>query len=166
MWERQSLRISPLVRTRRPSHTCRLTHSEKTRHTLPKLSRLLLAQAARQRRWITSQCCSPEPMKTHACHIKTVLQLGYLNWRGWKNLGYTVFFLVMCVQVQQLFKILFIRHLCFTDMFQYFTFINRDDVWVAEGWHNLNLSADVHHVLLILDLLLPNWFDSYLETEK
>lgn len=39
---------------------------------------------------------------------------------------------------------------------QTFTFVYRDDVRVAEGRHDLDLSADVNHVMLILDLLLPN----------
>ena len=51
-------------------------------------------------------------------------------------------------------------------MHQTLTFIYRDNVWVAEGWHDLNLPPDVHHVLLILDLLLPDWFNSHLETDR
>lgn len=39
---------------------------------------------------------------------------------------------------------------------QTFTFVYRDDVRVAKGRHDLDLSADVNHVLLVLDLLLPN----------
>lgn len=48
---------------------------------------------------------------------------------------------------------------------QTLTFIYRDDVWVAKGWHDLNLSSDVNHVLIVLDLLLPNRLDSHLEIE-
>lgn len=44
----------------------------------------------------------------------------------------------------------------FASTLQTFTFVYRDDVRVAEGRHDLDLSADVHHVMLILDLLLPN----------
>lgn len=54
----------------------------------------------------------------------------------------------------------------FPDMYQTLTFIYRDDVWVAEGWHDLNLSADVHHVLLVLDFLFPNWFNGHLEKNE
>lgn len=55
---------------------------------------------------------------------------------------------------------------CMTEMQQNPTFVYRDDVWVAEGRHDLNLSPYVNHVLLILDLLLPNRLDSHLETKK
>lgn len=54
----------------------------------------------------------------------------------------------------------------FPDMQQTLTFIYRDNVWVAEWRHDLNLSANVHHVLLVLDLLFPNGFNSHLKTNK
>lgn len=44
----------------------------------------------------------------------------------------------------------------FASTLQTFTFVYRDDVRVAEGRHDLDLSADVNHVVLVLDLLLPN----------
>lgn len=50
-------------------------------------------------------------------------------------------------------------------MKQSLTFIYRNDVWVAEGWHDLDLSTNVNHVLLILDLLLPDRLDRHLDTE-
>ena len=36
---------------------------------------------------------------------------------------------------------------------------------VAEGGHDLNLPADVNHVLFVLDLILPNGLDGHLETK-
>ena len=42
------------------------------------------------------------------------------------------------------------------------TFVNRDDVGVFQGGHDLYLPADVNHVLLLLDLLLPDGLDSHL----
>ena len=51
-------------------------------------------------------------------------------------------------------------------MQQSLTFIYRDDVWVAERRHDLDLPADVNHVLIILDLLLPNGLDCHLEPEE
>lgn len=51
----------------------------------------------------------------------------------------------------------------FASMLLISTFVYRDDVRVAEGRHDLDLPADVDHVLLFLDLLLPNRLDSHLE---
>lgn len=42
------------------------------------------------------------------------------------------------------------------------TFVYRDDVWMAERRHDFDLSADVHHVLFIFNLLLTNGFNRHL----
>lgn len=42
------------------------------------------------------------------------------------------------------------------------TFINTDDMRMAEGWHDLNLSSDVNHVLFILNFVLTDGFYSNL----
>lgn len=36
------------------------------------------------------------------------------------------------------------------------TFVDGDDVWMTERRHDLNFSANMDQVLLVLDLLLPN----------
>lgn len=43
------------------------------------------------------------------------------------------------------------------------TFVNGDDVRVAERGHDLNFSANVNQVLLILDLLFPDWLYGHLK---
>lgn len=46
------------------------------------------------------------------------------------------------------------------------TFVDGDDVRVAERGHDLNLSADVNQVLLILDLLLSDWLYGNLKKKR
>lgn len=43
------------------------------------------------------------------------------------------------------------------------TFIYRYDVWMAQGRHDLDLSADVNHVLFVFDLLLTDGLDCNLK---
>lgn len=63
-------------------------------------------------------------------------------------------FAFTCLQMEQTRAR--VRVCVFASTLHIFTFVYRDDVRVAEGRHDLNLSADVHHVVLVLDLLLPN----------
>lgn len=41
-----------------------------------------------------------------------------------------------------------------------------DDMWMTERRHNLDLSADVHHVLFVFYLLLTDGFDCHLRSNK
>lgn len=84
----------------------------------------------------------------------TILEPGH-ECRASSGCGEFWTFAFLCLQMEQARRAL--PRLCmFASMLQTFTFVYTDDVRVAEGRHDLNLSADVNHVVLVLDLLLPN----------
>lgn len=114
-----------------------------------------------KRRWITSQSCSPAPIMTSTCHNMTILEPGHecRASQGWGEFWTFVFMWLLMEQA----RVALPRRRVFASSLQTFTFVYRDDVRVAEGRHDLDLSADVNHVVLVLDLLLPNWLDSHLE---
>lgn len=53
-----------------------------------------------------------------------------------------------------------------SNIFECRTFIYSDDVWVAECGHDLNFSANVNQILLILDLLLSDRLYGNLKKKK
>ena len=81
MWERQSLRIPLLLHTQTfNTYTCAHTHTRAFRevqmHTVKAIQTFTgPGSQTEQRRWITSQSCSPGLIMTSACHNTTILQL-------------------------------------------------------------------------------------------
>lgn len=98
MWERQSLRIQPLLHTnlqhtRARTHICR----DVQMHTVKAIQTFTGPRSQTEKRWITSQSCSPGLIMTSACHDMTILEIGHKCWMRWGRGGFwTPVFLFVC----------------------------------------------------------------------